>query len=182
MSGAPAFRIYTVDPITFGVLDATTYAAALPASASAAPVWRKYYSAKAAYGPLARPPVTGAAAELTPAFWHTVTAAFELDDAAFQAYYARKNRRANATAAACVGSCKAAEICQLRAAQAQFNCVAVTPVITFSKRNAHGHGHGHAEMGECQGSVARPILAQLAGRQGVLQEALQRAMERAKKV
>ncbi|KAI8964894.1 sphingomyelin phosphodiesterase [Daldinia sp. FL1419] len=54
-SGNPAFRVYTVDPITFGILDVTTYIANTsdPSfSSPAGPRWSKYYSASSSYGPL----------------------------------------------------------------------------------------------------------------------------------
>ncbi|KAJ8611085.1 hypothetical protein MRB53_038172 [Persea americana] len=92
-SGAPAFRVYSVDPVTLGVLDMTEYTASLenPSYQTTGPVWSEYYSSKAAYGSLIG--VTDPTAELTPAFWHNVTAAFESDAAAFQAYYAPQNPR-----------------------------------------------------------------------------------------
>ncbi|KAF4637428.1 hypothetical protein G7Y89_g661 [Cudoniella acicularis] len=70
--GHPAFRVYTVDPVTFGVLDSTTYIANMssPGFQTTGPVWTKYYSAKETYGPLVTPPLTDPTAELTPAFWH----------------------------------------------------------------------------------------------------------------
>jgi sphingomyelin phosphodiesterase len=183
-SGAPAFRVYTVDPVTFGVLDMTTYAADLSAATAAGPQWTKRYSAKESYGPLVAPPLVDAAAELTPAFWHDLTVAMEADDAVFQAYYARKSRSAAASTAACTGACKTAEICQLRAAQAQYNCATVTPGISFSKRDALKETDADAEAllerGECQGSVMRPILAKLAGREEMVEEALDRAQAKAR--
>lgn len=91
------------------------------------PTWQFLYSAKAAYG--AALGVTDAATELTPAFWHNVTTLFEDDDAVFQEYYGRKSRDWDVES--CTGSCKTDEICQLRAAQAQYNWYA------FPKRNIH---------------------------------------------
>ncbi|KXT08056.1 hypothetical protein AC579_202 [Pseudocercospora musae] len=119
-SGSPAFRVFTVDPITFGVLDITTYSAPLehPGYQKKGPVWSEYSSAKDTYGRLIG--WTDSMSELTPAFWHNVTEAFEVDQEAFQAYYNRKGR--GWETAECIDDCKKDEICQLRAAEAQYNC------------------------------------------------------------
>ena len=154
-SGSPAFRVYNLDPVTFGVLDFTEYSTSLEASTyqTTGPVWSAYYSAKAAYGPLVTPPVTAASAELSPAFWHNVTAAFQSNDAAFQQYVARKSRGWQVSA--CTGDCKTDEICQLRAAEAQYNCATVSPGIDFKRddeesvmkvRESECHGSKVAEM------------------------------------
>ncbi|KAJ6438415.1 Sphingomyelin phosphodiesterase [Purpureocillium lavendulum] len=133
-SGMPSFRVYDVDPDTFGVLDVTTYTADMtdPAFQTTGPVWKKYYSAKEAYGKAASPPVTDPAAELTPAFWHQVTEAFDKDQALFDAYIARKSRGWNA--GTCTGDCKTAELCQLRAGRAQNNCFKPEPGLHLERR------------------------------------------------
>jgi sphingomyelin phosphodiesterase len=172
-SGSPAFRVYTVDPVTFGVLDITTYIANItsPDYQTTGPVWEEYYSAKSVYGPLVG--VTDPTAELTPAFWHNVTVAFENDDAAFQDYETRKSR--GYTPGDCTGTCKTSEICAMRAAQAQYNCATITPGISF-KRDLEGVGKRDfgavPEVGECEGSLLRPILAKLAAKDGLLEEAV----------
>ena len=95
-----------MDPVTFGVLDVTTYAANMsePDFHTRGPQWRKYYSAKETYGPLVADLGPASTAmlpfhsptdenwELTPAFWHNVTEALEHDAAAFEDYVARKSR------------------------------------------------------------------------------------------
>lgn len=81
------------------------------------PVWELLYSVKDAYGSLMN--YTDLTAELTPAFWHNLTALFESNDNVFQEYYARKTR--NYDTSKCDNDCKTMEICQLRAAQAQYN-------------------------------------------------------------
>lgn len=119
-SGNPSFRVYSVDPETFGVLDYTVYYANISSPAyQDGPVWEVLYSAKEAYGSLLTPPVTDAAAELTPAFWHNVTTLFENDDDVFQTYYLRKSR--DYDTATCTDDCKTEEICSLRASQSQYN-------------------------------------------------------------
>jgi sphingomyelin phosphodiesterase len=172
-SGSPAFRVYTVDPVTFGVLDVTTYIANItsPDYQTTGPVWEEYYSAKSVYGPLVG--LTDPTAELTPAFWHNVTVAFENDDAAFQDYETRKSR--GYTPGDCTGTCKTSEICAMRAAQAQYNCATITPGISF-KRDLEGVGKRDVgavpDVGECEGSLLRPILAKLAAKDGLLEEAV----------
>lgn len=152
-SGSPAFRSYSVDPETYNILDFTEYIANISAPQfQHHPVWTKYYSAKAAYGSLLTPPVLDPAAELSPAFWHDVTALFETDDAAFQDYYRRQTRGfKNAT---CTGTCKTAQICGLRAFDAQFNCHTPTPGFNFKREAADEEqqssheGHADDECGE----------------------------------
>jgi sphingomyelin phosphodiesterase len=117
-SGNPTFRVYSVDPVTFGVLDYTVYYANISSpSYQNGPTWQKLYSVKETYGKALG--VTDAAAELTPAFWHNVTELFNSDDAIFQQYQARKSRVD--VASPCTGDCKTQEICRLRAAQQQYN-------------------------------------------------------------
>lgn len=155
-SGNPAFRVYDVDPVTFAVLDMTEYITNMSTSTyqTDGPVWEKYYSVKEAYGPLVTPPLTDALAELTPAFWHNVTEVLEANQTAFDEYYARKWRGYDV--ASCTGTCVTDEICQLRAAEAQYNCVSVTPGIQFSKRDVSGR-----EIGHCEGSQAKGIFRKL---------------------
>lgn len=119
-SGNPTFRVYSVDPVTFAILDYTVYYANISSPTyQSGPTWEKLYSVKEAYGSLLTPPVTDASAELTPEFWHNVTELFENDDSVYQAWYARRTR--DYSYATCTGSCKTTSICQLRASQSQYN-------------------------------------------------------------
>jgi len=183
-SGNPAFRVYTVDPVTFGVLDIDTYIADMTASdyqSSSGPTWKKLYSAKATYGALLTPPLTDPAAELTPAFWHNVTVAFENNDAAFQAYISKKSRGYSSNT--CTGTCKTNEICAIRAAQSQYNCGIFSPGINF-KRNEDGtmeRSMGELEIGVCEGSLLRPIMSRIVGQHGLLERGLEDAMVKARK-
>ena len=177
-SGSPAFRVYTIDPVTYGVLDMTTYIANLsdPAYQTTGPVWTEYYSAKSVYGPLVTPPLTDPAAELTPAFWHNLTTVFQTNVSAFQDYELRKSRGYFPTS--CTGTCQSQEICQMRAAESQYNCGTITPGINFRKRDGGDvleRSEGVIEVGECEGSILRPILAKLAAKQGVLEDAVLKA-------
>ncbi|KFY05465.1 hypothetical protein V492_08517, partial [Pseudogymnoascus sp. VKM F-4246] len=118
-SGNPTFRVYDVDPVTFGILDVTVYYTNQTSPTyQTAPTWEFLYSVKDTYGSLLG--ITDPTAELTPAFWHNLTTLFETDDAVFQDYIGRKTREYD-TAASCDETCKTAEICQLRAAQSQYN-------------------------------------------------------------
>ncbi|UKZ47975.1 hypothetical protein TrVGV298_002211 [Trichoderma virens] len=91
LSGMPAFRIYTVDPITFGILDAETYSADMDQEGfNIRPVWTRSFSAREEYGSFVNPPLDHSPkSELTPAFWHNVTTLLESNATAFDAYWAR---------------------------------------------------------------------------------------------
>ncbi|KAI9640694.1 hypothetical protein NHQ30_011003 [Ciborinia camelliae] len=185
-SGYPAFRVYSVDPVTYGILDFTTYIAniSLTSSTQSAPVWEPYYSAKASYGPLVTPPLTSATAELTPAFWHNLTTVFENNATAFNQYIARKTRGYNVPT--CTGTCATQEICQMRAAESQYNCATITAGIHFRKRSEgddtlERRVGNVMEVDDCEGSMIRPILAKLAGQEGLLERALMKAKLKAKK-
>lgn len=154
-SGNPTFRVYSVDPVTFAVLDYTVYYANLSSPTyESGPTWEKLYSVKEAYGSLLTPPVTSPSAELTPGFWHNLTVLFENDDAVYQTWYARRTR--DYSLDTCTGTCKTTSICQLRAAQAQYNCGTVSIGINFKRDTTTESAHS-----DCEGSAAIPILAQL---------------------
>jgi sphingomyelin phosphodiesterase len=175
-SGMPAFRVYDVDPVTFAVLDATTYAADMtdPAFQTAGPAWTKYYSAAETYGPLVAPPLAAADpnVELSPAFWHNVTAALAADQGAFGGYYARKSRGWDV--GACAGACATGEICQLRAARAEDNCFAPTPGVNFGKRDLAATAVGHDEH-KCGFSVTGGVLRTIVSDQGALNHLVSKA-------
>jgi sphingomyelin phosphodiesterase len=168
-SGQPAFRVYDIDPVTFGVLDITTYIANMsdPGFQSAeGPVWTKYYSAREAYGALIKPPLNPLGSnskeetrELDPAFWHEVTEAFEKNSAPFEEFMARKRRGWQPEE--CEGDCRTAEICKLRAGRAQDNCIPPGSIHL-------GHGiledNPGSKLGdeECGGSVLADTLSTLA--------------------
>ena len=178
-SGPPAFKVYDVDPVTFGVLDSTTYYTDMSSpDFQTYPQWKKLYSVKEAYGPLVNPPVTDKAAELTPAFWHNVTAMFETNDNAFQQYYARK-RRALSNPPTCTGDCKTTEICNIRAGESQFNCVPVVKGIHF-KRDLEGRSEVRLREGfqdGCEGSHAVRILAQAVGHKEIFGRVMEEQLD-----
>ncbi|EEA25335.1 hypothetical protein TMatcc_006440 [Talaromyces marneffei ATCC 18224] len=180
-SGMPAFRVYSVDPDTFAVLDITTYIADMsdPNYQTAGPTWTKYYSVKEAYGPLVTPPLTDASAELTPAFWHKLTEVFSSNQTAFDEYHVRKTRGYDLSS--CTGTCATQDICQLRAAQAQYNCVTVSPGVHFKRDDvetdvAHG-AHGDS----CEGSPAKSILNALMTNENLREEIETKTAELAKR-
>lgn len=175
-SGHPAFRVYTVDPVTFAVLDSTTYIADMtnPAFQTTGPVWTEYYSAKKAYGPLVSPPLTADNAELSPAFWHNVTVALAGSQAAFDQYYARRSRGWDVES--CTGSCMALEICGLQSGRAQDNCVVPTPGVHFSKRSQLEGVFEHHD--ECGVSVSRAAISSLVVRRDALEMVNSRVAQR----
>ncbi|KAF7715426.1 Sphingomyelin phosphodiesterase [Penicillium ucsense] len=167
-SGNPTFRVYSIDPVTFAVLDFTVYITDMTdPSYQTKPVWKKYYSAKETYGPLLSPPVTDSSAELTPAFWHNLTALFETNDSVFQDYIARKSRGWDVSS--CTGDCKSGEICQLRAAQSQYNCVKVSPGVHFKRKRSEG-SEEKAEK-TCGESVIGAMFASFDGAVAALETA-----------
>lgn len=147
-SGHPAFRIYDVDPETFAVLDATTYIADMddPSFQQSGPTWKKYYSAKEAYGSAVNPPVTDPAAELSPSFWHNVTEAMEKNQTLFNQYMARKSRGWHADEN-CKDACKENEICALRTGRSEDLCRKPMQNNTLThqekRHETDTHHHGH---------------------------------------
>ncbi|XXH00467.1 hypothetical protein Hte_006812 [Hypoxylon texense] len=174
-SGHPAFRVYAVDPVTFGVLDAVTYIADTSdpsfRHAKSSPAWTKYYSAREAYGPLlAEAGLEGVGGadlggneELTPAFWHNVTEVLERNATAFGAFYARRKR--GWAVGGCGDECKGIEICKLRSARAQDNCM---PPGLPGVMRLEGKEEEEKEEDECGGSVVRDTLGSMAREPGML--------------
>ncbi|KAI5461391.1 Metallo-dependent phosphatase-like protein [Mariannaea sp. PMI_226] len=175
-AGMPAFRVYDVDPVTFAVLDSTTYIADMTSSAfqTTGPEWKKYYSAKEAYGSLLSPPVTDSSSELTGAFWHNVTALFESNDTAYQAYRSRKSRGWKSDS--CTGTCKTNEICQLRAARSENNCYTPSLGVHFSKRSLDPA----RERDECGISVGRATFNAMGVKKELLDVLQKRVIEKTK--
>ena len=169
-SGMPSFRVYSVDPDTFGILDHTTYIADMsnPAFQTNGPVWTKFYSAKEAYGPITTPPLTDPKAELTPSFWHNVTVALESSDSFFDAYISRKSRGWNP--ATCRNDCKTNEICQLRAGRSQDNCWKPKPGVNLTKKKRSGVHAEKGEHDECGVPITLKTLSQVGADGDVLQQ------------
>jgi sphingomyelin phosphodiesterase len=162
-SGMPAFRVYDVDPATWAVLDSTTYIADMddPAFQTTGPVWKRYYSASDAYGSLLSPALAKGA-ELSPAFWHNVTAVLAANETAFREYLARKSRGWNV--GECTEDCMATEICELQSGNSVYNCNQLKAGIHFNKlrRASEEERRGaHAHRDECGVSVTRGVLWRL---------------------
>lgn len=163
-SGNPNFRVYDIDPVTFGVRDYTVYYANLssPTYQTEGPMWSKYYSAKAAYASQLSPPVTDEDAELTPAVWSDIIDLFMSNDTVFQEYYDRKQRGWEYVP--CEGSCKTEEICQLGSAQSQYACLQPSPAARrrdLEKRVPFWSTA--ASHDECGKSTMRDVLATMVG-------------------
>lgn len=170
-SGMPSFRVYDVDPVTFAVLDATTYTADMnsPTYQTQGPVWEKHYSAKEVYGSLLSPPLVDPHAELTAAFWHNVTQVLEGDDKAFDEYMLRKSRGWNQPD--CDDKCKETEICDLRASRSEDNCDAPSIGSLYIQRKENP-----SERDECGISVLQATLSSLVVNKGLLR-LLQKMLE-----
>ncbi|KAI8657644.1 Sphingomyelin phosphodiesterase [Fusarium keratoplasticum] len=164
MSGMPSFRVYDVDPVTFAVLDATTYSADMTSDTyqTQGPVWKKYYSAKETYGPLTNPPLTNPHAELTAGFWHNITERFETDQKAFDDFMLRMSRGWKQPE--CNEDCRETQICQLRAARSEDNCDVPTLGVYYQRRMEDS-----SERDECGISVMQATLSALVSKKGVLE-------------
>ncbi|EWC44406.1 hypothetical protein DRE_01232 [Drechslerella stenobrocha 248] len=122
-SANPVFRVYTVDPATYQILDYDHYYTSvtdIPYGSTKKPEWKKLYSARKTLGPLVKPPLP-ANAPLSPAFWHNLTVSFENNDGAFQAWFDRKIADFK-TSEDCDAGCKKKEICQMRASSTELSC------------------------------------------------------------
>lgn len=174
-SGMPSFRVYSVDPDTFAVLDAVTYIADMskPEFQTSTPKWQKFYSAKETYGPLVNPPVTDPAEELTPAFWHRLTETFAANQSAFDGYVLRKSRGWKADDSSCAGACRDNEVCYMRGGRAENNCYDPEPGVHFSKRALNPV----EERDDCGISVSRATIGSLAVRRDSLRLLKKRALE-----
>jgi len=92
-SGYPSFRVYSVDPVTYDVLDYTSFYANMSVPEfQISPRWQSLYSFKEAYGSKMQPPYTAPNLPLSAAFLNNVTDLFESDDDVFQQYISRKSR------------------------------------------------------------------------------------------
>ena len=162
-SGNPSVRVYSVDPVTFAVLDYEVHVANLSESGyhELGPVWKKYYSVKEAYGSLLDPPVTDPLVELTPAFWHDVAVLFNKDDDVFQKWYTRKQR--GWKDAKCDADCKKIELCRLRSSQSQYGCHKPQPAL---KRRDDGHYRTGGESDDCSHSKMVEVFRAMQGHVG----------------
>jgi sphingomyelin phosphodiesterase len=166
-SGSPSFRVYQIDPVTFGVIDFTQYIANISDSSyQREPEWKPYYSAKANYGSKLSPVVDDASAELTPAFWHNVTVAMENDHSIFRDFWSKRVRGFNVSE--CTGGCISNELCALRGADLQYSCHTSTSESGFfTKRDGFGTAIISQEVfhePECDHSEAASLFDKMAHR------------------
>ncbi|KAJ5133967.1 hypothetical protein N7526_005332 [Penicillium atrosanguineum] len=157
-SGPPSFRVYEIDPVTFGVLDYTQYIANIT-DLEGEP--GKDYGGKLDVS-------VSVEEELTPAFWHNVTVAMEKDGGLFENFWARRTRGFEVPA--CEGDCVSNEICALRGADAQFSCVERKPGFSFEKRGERRDLLGKRFQPECNHAGMAPLLAKIAHRASLARE------------
>ncbi|PPR02001.1 hypothetical protein CVT24_011124 [Panaeolus cyanescens] len=150
-----SFRVYDVDPDTYEVMDSRTFIAEMSSpSFQVSPQWTQEYSARELYGqaiggwPTNQP--------LNAAFWHSVTLAFESDDALFRQYISLKTRGVNV--ATCDSTCKTQTICNLRAGRVENGCHPTNPGFNFERRDGKidTTARGHAD--HCEGTGLTSIL------------------------
>ncbi|RAK72392.1 uncharacterized protein BO72DRAFT_531992 [Aspergillus fijiensis CBS 313.89] len=139
--GRPAFRIYDVDPATWAVVDYTVYVAdyepwrpGLPPHGAAKLTWKKYYSAREAYG--TRTEEDG----LSPAFWDELTVRMAGNETLFEEWWARRTRGSWVTP--CRGVCRRREICYMRGGpdEGEGEGWEGCPGSVLTTRGRHGHG------------------------------------------
>ncbi|CAI7606930.1 hypothetical protein N7533_003520 [Penicillium manginii] len=171
-SGPPSFRVYEIDPVTFGVMDFTQYIANITdPSLQTEPEWKPYYSAKADYGSKLSPAVKDPQVELTPGFWHNVTVAMEKDTTVFQDFWSRRTRGFNVPD--CTGDCISNEICALRGADAQYSCYKQAPGFSFEKRDGSGVSYlseDSFQQPECNHAGMAPLFAKISHRAKLARE------------
>lgn len=171
-SGPPSFRVYEIDPVTFGVLDYTQYIANISNLTSVQkPAWIPYYSAKETYAFKLSPNTTdlNPSSELTSAFWHNVTVAMDRDLTLFQSFWTRRTRGFEVSI--CEGDCVKKKLCALRAGDAQYNCVVPTPGFSFGKRGGSVQlGGSGLRQTECSHAGMVSLLGKILDRARVLSE------------
>lgn len=156
--GHPSFRVYTVDPETFAVLDAETWIADMAnPTFQETPTWTKLYSAKEAYAPHLSPED-----ELTPSAWHNITESLASTPDLLTSYLSRKSRGWDV--AECDESCRDDEICKMRGGRAENNCHVPSLGSSFRKRSQETRGHAD----DCGSSVVGGVMGVL----GVNEEAV----------
>ncbi|KAF9269665.1 sphingomyelin phosphodiesterase [Marasmius fiardii PR-910] len=133
-SGNPAFKLYEVDPDTFGLMNVRMiFTNTSEPSFQTHPQWRELYNTRDLYGPLVELSPTS---ELTPGFWHNLTQVFQTNDTVFQLFNSLLSREG--AVVPCDGQCKDTRICDLRAFRSENNCDVPTPGAKFRKRDVDG--------------------------------------------
>ncbi|KAF5389664.1 hypothetical protein D9757_004095 [Collybiopsis confluens] len=154
-SGNPAFKVYDVDPDTFGIMDIFFISANITdPDFQYNPTWDVYYDAREVYGPLVDLPSTS---ELTPAFWHNLTEVFMNNDTAFQMFNTFISRGGAVTTCDDTDNCKNTTICDMRAFRSQNNCDVDEGSFALKKRSAGSLN----EASECEGIGIKEIFAKI---------------------
>ncbi|KAF9265105.1 sphingomyelin phosphodiesterase [Marasmius fiardii PR-910] len=153
-SGNPAFKVYEVDPDTFGLMNIRViFANMSKPSFQTHPTWGELYNARDLYGPLVNLPPSS---ELTPAFWHNITQVFQVNDTTFQLFNALQSR--DGAVGPCSGECKETRICDLRAFRSEDNCDTPSPGVSFRRRSI---GETTTESEACEGFGLRSFFKAL---------------------
>ncbi|KAF9469608.1 sphingomyelin phosphodiesterase [Collybia nuda] len=157
-SGNPAFKLYDVDPDTFGIMDVRViFTNVSEPSFQVKPEWSTLYSARETYGPLVG---LSPHSELTPAFWHKLTDAFVANETAFQLFNTFISRGGAVTV--CDAACKNTTICDMRAFRSENNCD--TPsggLTTLRKRSDNTLPIVLREASECEGLGVASLLSRM---------------------
>ncbi|KAJ7716970.1 sphingomyelin phosphodiesterase [Mycena maculata] len=152
-SGNPAFKVYSIDPDTYEVMDASVFFTnASTPQFQINPQWGLFYSARETYGPLVG---LSPSEPLTPAFWHNLTEVFATNETAFQMYNTFLTR--GGAVVPCDAACQNTTICDLRAFRAQNNCDVPTPGFSLRRR---GGGVLH-ETEACEGIGIAHIMSNM---------------------
>ncbi|KIK68505.1 hypothetical protein GYMLUDRAFT_35936 [Collybiopsis luxurians FD-317 M1] len=150
-SGNPAFKVYDVDPDTFGIMNVRViFANITDPTFQEEPTWGVYYDAREVYGPLVGLPSTS---ELTPAFWHNLTEVFMANETAFQLFNTFISRGGDVVPCDDADGCRNTTICDMRAFRSQNNCDVDDASFALRKRSA-----GRSEASECEGVRMRDIF------------------------
>ncbi|KAE9407910.1 sphingomyelin phosphodiesterase [Gymnopus androsaceus JB14] len=167
-SGNPAFKVYDVDPDTFGIMNIRVIFGLLfdhmyylqriftDPTFQTDPTWTVYYDARETYGTLVGLP---ADSELTPAFWHNLTEVFAANETAFQMFNTFLSRGGNVVACDDTDNCRNTTICDMRAFRSQNNCDLDEGLFNLRRRSADMSQR--QESAECEGLGMRELLAEI---------------------
>ncbi|KAJ3783471.1 sphingomyelin phosphodiesterase [Lentinula aff. detonsa] len=160
-SGNPAFKVYDVDPDTFGIMNIRViFANITDPSFQENPSWAVYYDARETYGSLVGLPTMS---ELTPAFWHNLTEVFMANDTAFQLFNTFLSRGGDVAPCTDADNCKNTTICDQRAFRSQNNCDVDEGAFGMLRRR-NSRGSQRQEGSECEGIGIREILDEIRGK------------------
>ncbi|KAF9078769.1 Metallo-dependent phosphatase-like protein [Rhodocollybia butyracea] len=158
-SGNPAFKVYEVDPDTFGIMNMRIiFTNVSDPTFQKKPTWSVYYDVREVYGTLVGLPETS---ELTPAFWHNLTEVFAANETAFQLFNTHISRGGAVTPCDDTDDCRNNTICDMRAFRSQNNCDVDAGGFTLRRRSASGGSSQGQDASECEGTGIREVLAKI---------------------